>query len=191
MIWSFVHRLPRLTLIKKAIYASNDIIAVIILFLNATLCLFSSSVFIYYTEECGTLAWVCSRLSRASLVGSGEERMRREWKLRGLRVCLLSWLTSLKLRLQEWLISLRVFKLRRIGCRQGTIVLGKALHTISVLLKDWKGMIVLNGLPKAVLVKCKLRLVLNLLSTLGISPYKLWGISDPHLKSWHLPKLLC
>lgn len=151
MIWSFVHWLPRLTLIKKAVYASNDIIAVIILFLNATLYLFSRSVLIYDTEECGTLAWVGNSLSWASLVDSREERMRREWKLRGLRVGLLSGLTSLNARLQEWLISLRVFKLRRIGCRQGTIVLCKAVHTIEVLLKDWNGMIVLNGLPIAIL----------------------------------------
>jgi len=65
-------------LIKKAVYASNDIIAVIILFLNATLYLFSRSVLIYDTEECGTLAWVGNSLSWASLVDSREERMRRE-----------------------------------------------------------------------------------------------------------------
>jgi hypothetical protein len=58
----------RLTLIEKAIDASNYIVAIIILLLDATLGLFSSSVFIYDTKERSTFGWVGGCLSWAPII---------------------------------------------------------------------------------------------------------------------------
>lgn len=65
-----------LTLIKKAINASYDIVAIVILLLDATLSLFSSGVFIYYTKERSTLDWVGGCLGGAPIIAChGEQRM--------------------------------------------------------------------------------------------------------------------
>lgn len=63
-------------MIKKAIDASNDIVAIIILLLDATLSLFRSGVFIYYTKERGTLDLVGGYLGGAPIIAChGEQRM--------------------------------------------------------------------------------------------------------------------